>query len=241
MRCEIELRNSKKADMSTSDQNEMNTESQYQKSLGLTLLKAREALIAVSKASKMPWGNNPSTGVRAFLGHSLSRARRHFSAVIILCEEKDLFTVANVHRRQMFELFLQVRYFLSPIQDDKEYLAEKIAAWGCVELLEKFESSKQGEDTQRGYADAQEQLSRFQQRIIDEIKSEKRQNKHNWFGSSFSQLAKAVSGDGQDLRLVYQVISNDIHGTWGLALDVSNPEPGVLDFRSYPDKATMYR
>ena len=227
--------------MSISDQKEMNSESQYQEFLGVVILKAKDALIAVSDAYKKPWIKNPSTGIRAFLGYSLSRVRRHFAAVIILCEEQDLSTVANVHYRQMFEIFLQVRYFLSFNQDKKEYLVKKIVAWGCVEVLEKLEFSKQRDDEKGGYADVQEQLSHFQKSIIDEIKSEKKQKKHNWFGSSFSTLAKNVSKDGKDLRLVYQIISNDIHGTWGLALDVANPKPGILDFRGYPDKSTMYR
>jgi hypothetical protein len=67
------------------------------------------------------------------------------------------------------------------------------------------------------------------------------QREHNWFRSSFSKLAKTISKENEDLRMVYQIISADIHGAWGLAFEVANPKPGVLDFRGYPDNSTMYR
>ncbi|MBI5962139.1 MAG: hypothetical protein HY863_01585 [Chloroflexi bacterium] len=223
------------------DQEEIISETQNLEFLGAVILKARDALIAVSDACKKPWTKNPSIGIRAFLGYSLVKARRHFAAVIVLCEERDLSMVAYVHHRQMFEIFLQVRYFLSFSQDKMEYLAQKISAWGCLEYLEKLESSKDRDGIKNGYDDMLEQLACFDKNIIDEIKVEKKQRKHNWFGSNFSKLATNVSTEGQDLKLAYQVISNNIHGTWGLALEVANPEPGFLDFRGYPDKSTMYK
>jgi len=229
--------------MSIADPEETSCEIQNQEYLRRVILKARDPLSAVSDAYKNPWTKNPSTGIRAFIGHSLTKAHRHFAAAIILCEAQHLSMVVNVHHRQMFETFLQIRYFLSLDQDKKEYIAEKIAAWGCVEFLEKLESTKQLDNVKKGYADMQERLTHFDKNIVDEIYSENklRPRKNNWFGSTYSELAKNVSKDGEDLRRVYQIISADIHGTWDLILEVANPKPGVLDFRGYPDKSTMYR
>lgn len=202
---------------------------------------AREAIDVIAEAFRKPWSANPTTSERAVFGHWLVYAVRHLVAIIILCEERDLSMVANVHRRQMFEIFLQVRYYASVQKDKRENLAEKISAWGCIEYLEKLESLKDHDDVKNGYDYVLEQLTHHNQNTIDEIKSERERRIFNWFGRSFSKLAVDVSKEGEDLRGAYQLISADLHGTWRLALDVANPQPGILDFRGYPDKTTMYR
>ncbi len=77
--------------------------------------------------------------------------------------------------------------------------------------------------------------------MIEEIEKDRLRRKYNWFKQSFSKLASDVSKDGEDLQGTYQLISANLHGVWGLTFGVSNPEPGVLDFRGYPNKTEMYK
>jgi hypothetical protein len=86
-------------------------EASAQKLLEVTLEKAKEVIGVVTDAYKEEWTTEPSTGVRAVFGHWLVSAKRHFSATIRLCEEPDLSVVADVHYRQIFELFIQIRYY----------------------------------------------------------------------------------------------------------------------------------
>ena len=37
------------------------------------------------------------------------------------------------------------------------------------------------------------------------------------------------------------LFSTEVHGKWDLVLEVDNPEPGVLDFRGYPDRTTLLK
>jgi hypothetical protein len=204
------------------------------------IIKAREVIEVVSEAYKEEWTNKPSISVRAVFGHWLVKAARHFLAAIILCEERDLSVVAGVHHRQMFELFIQIRYYASATLEGKEIFAEKISALGCVEYLEKLDVVKDNDHMKGAYDEISEILTHHNQDIVSEIRKERKNRIYDWFGCSFSQLAKDVSREGENLRGAYQIISADIHGAWDLALGVNNPEPGVLDFRGYPNKATMY-
>ena len=208
--------------------------------LGRVISKAREVISVVSSAYQEEWKNNPSTGIRAVFGHWLVQTVRHFAAVIILCEEDDLSVVANTHHRQIFELFLQVRYFASVDQDTKEILAQKIPAIGYIEYLEKLSVIKDHKHIKDAYDEIKQMLELYDDDLIQEIITDRKNRKYNWFGRSFSQLAKDISRNNEDLRSTYQIISADIHGIWDLSLDVRNPEPGVLDFRGYPDKATLF-
>jgi len=201
---------------------------------------ADEVIGAVSGAYKEEWTNNPSTIVRAVFGHWLVKAGRHLAATITLCKEHDLSVVVDVHHRQIFELFLQVRYYASLHQDGKEKNAMKILAIGYVEFLEKMNLVKDDKHIQGVYKDTSELLSQVDKDLVEEIKNERGKRLFYWFGSSFSQLAKNVSRMGENLKAVYQIISADVHGSWNLALDVKHSKPGCLDFRGYPDKTTMY-
>ena len=49
-----------------------------------------------------------------------------------------------------------------------------------------------------------------------------------------------ISVENEDLRSIYQIVSANIHGSWDHALYVKNPKPGLLDFRGYPNKKTLY-
>jgi len=222
------------------DCTDINSESAAHDLLCVVIAKAREVIGVVSDAYREEWTNKPSTGVRAVFGHWLVKAVRHFAAITILCEERDLSVLANVHHRQIFELFLQARYYASVDQEEKEKYTEKISASGCMEYLEKLDILKDHDYIKGAYEEISEKLALYDENLVDEIKRERKKRINYWFGRSFSQLAKDVSREGEDLRSVYQIISADIHGAWDLTLDVDNPEPGVLNFRGYPDKTTMY-
>ena len=220
-------------------------EATAQKLLHAIIEKAKEVVGVVAEAYKEEWTNNPSTGVRAVFGHWLVNAVRHFGAIITLCEgtlrkEHDLAIVADVHHRQIFELFIQARYYALLDEKSKEKIAKKIYAIGCIDYLEKIDILKDHEYIKDGYNEISDRLSEIDKELVDEIMDERKKKSYQWFGRSFSQLAKDVSQAGEDLRSIYQVISADVHGTWNLALDVDNPEPGHLVFRAYPNRTTLY-
>ncbi len=217
-----------------------NSEVQAKSTLKNVVEVAREIVSNVSSAYNQDWQENPSTGIRAVLGLWVVSALRHFVALITLCETHDLSMVANTHYRQMLEIQLQIRYFLSLDEDKWEATSQKVSAYGCVEYLDKLETVKDHPTVKAGYREAEEQLKNYNQHIIAEIKQDRSNRKWYWFGTSFSSIAVEVSRGGEDLKTLYQLQSADMHGSWGLTFEVSNPKPGSLDFRGYPDKATMY-
>lgn len=207
--------------------------------------KAKEVVGVVTGAYKDEWTKHPSKGVRIVFGHWLVNAVRHFHATILLCEgvlqkEHDLSVVVDVHYRQIFEIYLQARYYASLDQGLQEKYAKKIYAAGCVDYLEKISVRKDDENMADAYTEVSNKLSGFDKELVDEIMKERKKGSFNWFGKAFSQLAKDVSREGEDLRSIYQIISAEVHGTWNLALDVDNPEPDLLVFRGYPDETTLY-
>jgi hypothetical protein len=210
------------------------------KLLGVVLYKTKEVIGVVADVYKEKWTTSPSTGIRAVFGHWFVNATRHFKAAICLCEEHDLSVVADVHHRQIFEQYLQVRYYASLDEHAKEKHAKKIYAIGCIDYLEKMNVLKDHEQIKSAYKEVSDALTQFDKGLLDEITEERKKRQFNWFGGSFSQLAEHVNRTGEDLKRAYQIISSDVHGTWSLALDVRNPKPGHLDFRGYPDVTTMY-
>lgn len=208
--------------------------------LGEVLDKAKEVITVVKEAYKEDWTKNPSTSVRAVLGHWLVSANRHFRAIITLCEKQDLSVVAHVHYRQIFELYLQVRYFTLLDDVTKERSVKKIFVIGFIDFLDKLSKLKDHEQIKAAYEEVSEKLKKCDKEIVEEVSAERKKRIYSWFGLSYAKLAQTVSPPGEDLKNVYQIISSDVHGTWNLALDVYNPSPDHLDFRGYPDKATLY-
>lgn len=206
----------------------------------LSIGTARDNILAVTDAFTKDWEANPSTGVRALLGHWMVDAFRHIRALIALCEEQDLSMVADAHNRQLFEILLQVRHFLSYDENQRERIAQKISAMGCIDFLEKLEPLKDHPIVMPGYLEAERQLKEYDPDIVEEIREDRAKRIWYWFGKSFSSLAEAVSGTGQDLKTVYQLRSAEMHGSWALTFGVANPEPGSLDLRGYPNRAVMY-
>lgn len=202
--------------------------------------KANEVIHVIGDAFRGDWTKDPTTAVRAVFGHWLVNAFRHFRATIILCKEFGLSSVADVHSRQIFEIFLQVRYYASFTENEKENIAEKISAIGCIDVLDKLSILQDHEGVSKGYKEISERLGGYSKNILKEIYDERRKGKYNWFGRSFSQLARDVSRSGEDLSRKYKLLSGDAHGTWDLALDVSFPSPGQINFRGYPDDTTYY-
>lgn len=220
-------------------------ESTAQNLLAVTVEKAKEVVGVVNEAYKEEWTKHPSKGIRAVFGQWLVNAVRHFVASIVLCEgvlrkEHDLSVVVDVHYRQIFEIYLQARYYASLDQELQEKYAKKIYAAGCVDYLDKISVRKDDENMADAYKEVSNKLSSFDKELVNEIMKERKKGSFNWFGKAFSQLAKDVSREGEDLRSIYQIISAEVHGTWNLALDVGNPEPGLLVFRGYPDETTLY-
>jgi len=203
--------------------------------------KARQTVSDVSDAFNCEWSRNPSTSVRAVLGYWMFTAIRHFVALITLCEENDLSMVSGTHYRQMLEIMIQVRYFTSQAISQWETMAQRVSAYGCIEYLEKLKIVKDHPSVVEGYMEAQEQLKRYDQQIVDQIRRARSNKEWYWFGKSFSAVAKKLSSSSENLQALYQLHSADMHGSWGLTFGVANPKPGSLDFRGYPDKATMYK
>lgn len=208
--------------------------------LEATISRASDAVRKISDAYNQPWSNNPGTGVRAAFGIWITRAARHLAALTALAKMGDLAIVAEVHYRQMLEILLQVRYLAKADANDRERLAQKISAWGCVEWLEKMEPFKNREFAMQGYKEVSEQLAKYDAELVNEIRNEISRRIWYWFGRSFSQLADNVSKEGEDLNRVYHITSAQLHGSWDMTLRVTNPKPGVLEFREYPDEATLY-
>ncbi len=202
--------------------------------------KAREIFSIISSVYRENWANNPPNYVRKALGCWMVNASRHFCASIILSENYDLSLMANVHYRQIFEDFLQIRFYTSQNDEDKEKLTNRIAAIGFIEWLEKMNPLKTEDFLSETYEKISKKLDHFDKLELDQIEKDRKKRNYYWFGCSFSELAKRVSKPNEDLRSVYKMISADIHGAYSLSLDVYQPEPDKLDFRGYPNKTTLY-
>lgn len=206
-----------------------------------TVPASRSIMKKVANAFRGEWALNPGTGTRAALGKWVVTAKRHLVAITVLAVEHDLSTVAHVHQRQIFEIMLQVRQFAQTDQSEHERLAQKISASGCLEFLDKLEPVKTHPEVRAGYQTMTDQLSRYDPQLVAAIKAERSKQRFNWFATSFSDLARRVSRPGEDLASAYRIISGELHGVWDLTIGVVNPAPGNLDFRGYPDLATLYR
>ena len=209
--------------------------------LAKVIIYAKEASKAVLEAFKEEWKNDPSTKVRGVFGHWLVNSSRHFRAAIILCEKFDLSIVAGVHHRQIFEIFLQAKYYASLNEDEKEKRADLISIIGCLEFLEKMKGVRDNDNIKKSYKEIIEYLDRYDQELVNELKR-KRNNKKKfpWFDCSFSQLAHDMSGENEDLKSAYQIISADIHGSWNYLFDGNQLESGKIDLRGYPDRKTLF-
>ncbi len=204
-----------------------------------TIAMSREVISNIVISFKGDWEDCRSTNIRMVMGHWIVKAVRLLMTLTVLCEERDLSVNANIFHRQIFELCLQTRYFSKLSDTEKEENAIKIKIYGCLEYLEKMEPVKDNEYVKNAYKEVSEYLITFDDKLVKKYKEEKNR-KYFWFGRSFSKLANELSREGENLRGVYQMISADIHGVWDLVLDVRNPEPGIIDFRGYPDKKTLY-
>jgi hypothetical protein len=220
---------------------DINDESVAEDLLSDVIEKAEEVIGTVIDVKNGNWTNNPTTMVRAVFGHWIAKATIHFLAILKLCEDLELSVVAIGHHRQIFELFIQSRYFASLSAEEEEKYANEIYIIGCLEYLEQMEVMKNHDYGKSGYDEINEKLAREEEGIVEEIRDRRKKRKFNWFSRSFSQLAKDVSKAGEDLKIVYQIISTEVHGKWDLVLEVDNPEPGVLDFRGYPDRTTLLK
>lgn len=208
-----------------------------QKLLETTIANSRTVISRVSESIKEPWTKDLGVGTHLALRKWMITLVRHLATITILAEEHDLSMVAGVHYRQMFEIMLQVRYFIGKNPSDWEKLAERISAWGCVDYLEKLDSLKDHDLVSKGFQVMTEQLSMHDPDLISKIQSE-RKNNQNWFQKSFTGLAKQVSKNGEELATVYKITSAELHGDYDLTLSVCLTPEGI-DCRGYPDTATM--
>ena len=201
---------------------------------------AKEALKVVLEAFKEEWKYHPSAKIKGVFGHWLVNSSRHLRAAIILCNEYDLSIVANVHHRQIFEIFLQVKYYANLTQNEKEEKADILSIIGSIEFLEKMKGLQDSDNIEKSYKEITAYLARYDKELVDNIKKKRKNSKYNWFDRSFNQLAKDMGNKDQDLKVAYQIISADIHGTWDYLFDVKHFEPGVIDLRGYPDRTTLF-
>jgi hypothetical protein len=217
----------------------MNEETAAQHLLDSVTRRATSVAVAISTAFGEPWSLNPSTGVKAVFGLWANRSVRHLTAIVVLARIESLALLAEVHYRQILEIHLQVRYFALASALERERFAQKISAWGCVEWLRKMEPFKEHDFAKAGWREMNDQLSRYDPNIVNEVKVAL-SRRYYWFGRSFSGLARVVSKGAEDLEGAYHLSSTQLHGTWDLTLGASNPRPGRLDFREWPDKATLF-
>ena len=206
-----------------------------------TIRKARSIISDVSRAFNSTRTKNPSTNVRAVFGLWANKAVMHLAAITVLAEEHDLSIVAYVHHRQMIEILIQVRYLAMANEKQREKIARKVIAWGCADYLEKISTFKDTDVGKAGYEVISRQFANFDRDVIDEISAERAKGQLYWFGRSPSKLAKIVSRGAEDLKRLYHLVSAQAHGIWDVALEVTNPKPGSLFFRPYPDRATLFR
>jgi hypothetical protein len=178
-------------------------EQNSQKLLKSTISTSRMIIGKVSDAFNKSWRENPDTGSRVALGKWITTSLRHLASITILAEEHDLSMVADIHFRQMFEIMLQVRYFITTKPSEREKLAERISAWGCLDYLEKLASIKEHDQVRKGFQEMTQQLSTYDQNLISVLRVERKKSLH-WFKSSFTALARKVSRDEEDLAAAYQ-------------------------------------
>jgi hypothetical protein len=218
----------------------MDQETDARKLLNAAISQAADATDAIATAFREPWKLDPSEGVRAVFGVWINKSIRHLVAISTLTGIEGLGLIAEVHCRQLLEIFLQARYMAATSPQERERLAEKISAWGCVEWLVKMEPLKDQAFATAGWTEMTTQLTKYDPALVLQVKSEQAQH-YYWFGPSFSKLARHVSRKGEDLVALYHLSSTQLHGAWDITLGVSNPKQGVLDFREWPDRATLYR
>lgn len=208
--------------------------------LDLIIEYARNSEAKVVDAFKGEWKNNPSTIVRAVFGNWCVTALRHLEAMNILGETHDFSVVSSVHYRQIFEMFIQVRYYASLSQEEQVRYGKKIHAIGCVDYIEKMKVVKDHPSIKPAYDEMLGALEEYEKELVEEIYADRKKRRYTWFGNTYTWLAKEVSKEGDKLDELYRIASTSAHGSWDLTLGVDNPEPGKLDFRGYPDKRIMY-
>lgn len=183
-----------------------------------------------------PWSNNLSTNVRAIFGFWIRQSILHTIAFRELSIKGDLGMIGKVHTRQILEILLQVRELASKNVEEREQLSKKIIAYGLIDYREKLSSVVNDQPNRDGYKEVLEHLAKFDGDFVIEIEKDYKNN-HNWFGTSFTQLGHSVNIGSEDLGNLYKFLSADSHGIFSVALEVSNPRPGFLDFRGYQNKA----
>ena len=227
-------------DTATSLSGQSFSEAQARQLLEEAKSQAGELMHRFADAFRSEWTHNPATSVRAVLGFWILKAYRHLRAAISLADSYDLTKVADVHYRSMIEIQLQLRLVLQAPDAERERMAKKVSAWGCVDYLEKTEAFKQFRFGEKGHSEMLAHLSNYEPSLIQEIRRDRGKRVVNWFGMSFTRLGATVSRSAEDLATLYQMVSAQAHGSWDMVLDVVHPEPGKLDFRGYPNKAQLF-
>jgi hypothetical protein len=216
-------------------------ERQASAELDTALDRARSAIANIAYSFDQPWQQNPGTGTRAVLGLWANKLIRHLAGVGRLSQGGDLSQIAEVHYRQMIEIWLQVRKFARAAPDERERLAQRISVFGSLEFLEKMEQFKGTDFGRQGFQEAMEQFAKYDDQIVKRAKRDRERRRWYWFGRSFSGLAREVTQEGEDLEKLYHLASAQAHGVWDVTFGVSIPEPGVLLFGESPDAITSLR
>ena len=203
--------------------------------------RASAAIAHIADSFGQPWRQNPGAGTRAVLGLWANKLVRHLIAIGRLSHGGDLSQIAEVHYRQMIEIWLQVREFARAAPEERERLAQRISAFGSLEFVEKLEQFKDTDFGRQGYQEAIDQVAKYDDQIVKRAKRDRERRKWYWFGRSFSTLAREVAREGEDLEKLYHLTSAQAHGVWDVTFGVSSPEPGVLLFGESPDALTSLR
>ena len=213
-------------------------ERQASAELESALGRASAAIAHIAFSFDQPWRQHPGTGTRSVLGLWANKLVRHLAAISRLSHGGDLSQIAEVHYRQMIEIWLQVRKYARAAPEERERLAQRISAFGSLEFLEKLEQFKDSNFGQQGYQEALDQLAKYDDQIVKRAKRDRERRRWYWFGRSFSRLAREVGREGEDLEKLYHLTSAQAHGVWDVTFAVSSPEPGVLLFGESPDALT---
>lgn len=222
------------------ERNDIKTDEDAKAFLCLIIEYARKSERKVAQAARGEWKNNPPAIVRAAFGHWYVSAMRHLEAMNILSAVRDYSVVTLVHHRQIFEIYIQVRFFASLNPEQQESYGQKIHAIGSVEYIEKLKVVKDHPFIKPNYDEMIGFIDDYDPGIIEEIYKDRKKGQYRWFGRTYTSLAKEVSKDGDKLDDLYRILATSAHGSWDLALGVDYSKPGTLNFRGYSDKRTMY-
>lgn len=189
--------------------------------------------------SNMP--TPPNDGVQRVLGVWIYWLLLHSKAILRLASKQDLGMSAEVHYRQLVEIFLQFRKIALAKPALREEMARKIMIFGILDWMQKLENLQDLNEVASGFTEMKRMLAKFPEVEVANARRARKEKKWNWYETSFTQLARDVSQEGERFGNLYQLTSGSAHGSWNVALGVSESSQGDFVYSPVKDRKTMYR